>query len=198
MKMHHKVTAIGGLAAGMLLSGSALGAPIQCSPDATLNHMIMDDSQAAACLDSGVGNLTGNATNDPFLTGVGSDYELIEKSDEAPNPYNLTYSQDGSYYGTWSFDSDFWNDYSDAAIGFKFGTGNTPDEWFVFSLQALVSSGEWAFFFGSSVDKETGGGLSHVNLYAKEPVTVAEPGTIALLGLGLVGLGLARRKRKAG
>lgn len=196
MKMHHKVTAIGGLTAGLLLSGGALGAPIPCSDDPTLNYMEIDDSQAAACLDSGVGNLTGNASNDLFLTGVGSDYELVEKSDEGPNPYNLTYDTDGSIYGSWSFDSDFWDSYSDAAIGFKFGTGNTPDEWFVFSLQALVSSGEWAFFFGSLND-ETGGGLSHMNLYGKEGVTVPEPGTIALLGLGLVGLGLARRKSKA-
>lgn len=189
MKCKQPVKVLGSVVAGLIFSASAHSAMVSCNDDPALNYMQMDDSQAAECLASGVGNLNGNPASDLFLTGVGSDYELASKSDDS-NPYNLTYGD-----GTWSFDSDFWNDYSDAALGFKFGTGNTADEWFVFSLQDLVSAGEWAFVNANN----TGGGLSHMNLYGKEgSVSVPEPGTIALLGLGLVGLTMTRRKKNAG
>lgn len=39
--------------------------------------------------------------------------------------------------------------------------------------------------------------LSHLSLYAKTAVSVPEPGTLGLLGLGLVGFTLARRKNRA-
>lgn len=179
------------LALALALSANSYGTMIACNDDPTINYMEMSDTQAASCLASGVGNLNGNASNDLFLTGAGTDYALASKSDGS-NPYNLTYDND-----SWSFDSSFWDDHSDAALGFKFGTGNTPDEWFVFSLKDLVHSGEWAFYHGSDFSKETGGGLSHVNLYGKEGgISVPEPGTVALLGLGLVGLTLSRRNRR--
>jgi hypothetical protein len=57
--------------------------------------------------------------------------------------------------------------------------GNQPDEWFVYLLDPLVSSGDWSFvnLFG------TGGGLSHVQLYGVERGTsVPEPGTLGLFG----------------
>jgi hypothetical protein len=193
MKNEQIVKLLGSLVAGLVFSTTAHSAMISCNTDTTINYMQMDDSQASGCLASGVGNINGNPNNSPFISGVGSDYELASKSDEPnSNSYNVSYS---SANGTWSFDSDFWDSYSDGALGFKFGTGNTADEWFVFSLESLVNSGDWAFFSGSSYEKETKGGLSHVNLYGKAgTVTVPEPGTLALLGLGLCGLVASRKK----
>ncbi|PPI79038.1 PEP-CTERM sorting domain-containing protein [Marinobacter flavimaris] len=187
-----KIAAVSTMA-GLMFSVSAHSALISCNTDPTINYMQISDTQASACLASGVGNLNGNPASDLFLTGAGSDYELASKSDSS-NPYNLSYGSDPN---TWEFDSNFWNDYSEAALGFKFGTGNQPDEWFVFSLQSLVSSGQWSFITGSDI-RPTGGGLSHMNLYGKKgDFTVPEPGAVALLGLGLVGLTIARRKKKA-
>ncbi|MBY6072596.1 PEP-CTERM sorting domain-containing protein [Marinobacter salsuginis] len=195
MRFNTSKIAAGSILAGLMLSASAHGAMISCNNDPTINYMQISDQQVSACLASGVGNINGNPNNlnnSLFISGVGSDYELASKSDGS-NPYNISSTSDPN---TWSFDSSFWNDYSEGALGFKFGTGNQPDEWFVFSLQSLVSSGEWAFIVGSDV-RPTGGGLSHVNLYGKKgDITVPEPGTVALFGLGLVGLTIARRRSK--
>lgn len=198
MNIQHSVSAVGSVAAGLLFSSVAFGAMINCSEDATKNYMAIDDSEVAACLGSGVGNI-GNGQNDDFLaTLAGDGYTDVTGS------YSQSFTQNGDLLnlftpgdksGTWSFDQSLWDDFNVGAIGFKFGTGNEPDEWFVFSLQDGVFEGDWNFFFGSANDGR-GGGLSHLTLYAKDgSVTVPEPGTLALFGLGLIGLGLARRNK---
>ena len=171
------------------LSTPASAAPVYCAGvSATLNYMSIDDSQVASCLRSGAGNgHAGNigqaAQHDPFLnSAAGAGYTNISAG------AGLTYSQAD---GTWSFNASAWGNYANLALGFKFGTGGHPDEWFVYSLQDLVSSGDWSFINNGG----TGGGLSHLVLYASGERTVPEPGTLALLGLGLAGMGFATRRR---
>ncbi|MDX1756401.1 MAG: PEP-CTERM sorting domain-containing protein [Marinobacter sp.] len=182
---------VGGIAlAAYLLGNQALAASVLCSTDPTKNRLSVDDSQVSACLASGTGNLTGELHNDLFLnSSAGADYEPAGKQPSFDNPFNIAYSQTGEA-GSWSFDSSFWNTYNSGAIAFKFGTGNQPDEWFVYSLQLGMTGGDWAFIN----EYGRGGGLSHVNLYGASPVPVPEPGTLALLGLGI--LGVAGRKRR--
>lgn len=203
-----KLLATGFLAA-MMYTGAASAAPILCQNPAN-NHMLIDDSLVSACLDAGVGNISGNAGGgnpDPFLTGVGSGYTLLGKDDEGPNPFNVASTQNNGT-GTWSFDADAWDDYDTIAIGFKFGTGNNPDEWFIFQVASDVFEGAWQFvnMHFNGAGKPIGGGLSHVNLYGilgtgddgeDPPQGISEPGMLFLLGAGLMGLAWVRRRHEA-
>ena len=177
------------------LSTPASAAPVYCTAESERrNYMMIDDSDVSGCLLSGAGNgQAGNigqaAANDPFLnSSAGAGWTNISGG------AGLSFTQSG-HTGTWSFNSAAWSLYTDLAIGFKFGTGNHPDEWFVFSVADLVSSGDWTFFNVGG----TGGGLSHLVLYASGGRnSVPEPGTLGLLGLGLAGLAASiRRRRKA-
>lgn len=194
---------------GLLGAASSQAGMIQCSEDSSKNHMKIDSGTVSACLASGVGNINGNPTHDGFLQNY-SDYELASKSDGS-NLFSLTYTQSdkpNQDKGTWSFDESFWDTYAFGAIGFKFGTGNQPDMWFIYELVPGVTSGLWQFInvFGK------GGGLSHVNLYGilgdfttvgDEPTPiittnpVPEPGTAGLMlaSLGLLGMSLYRRRQ---
>ena len=161
----------------------ASAVPVSCKV-VTNNHMLVDSAHVQSCIDAGTGNI-GNGQNDDFLNAGNTGWTDI--SSQA----SLSFTQNGST-GTFSFDSSLWDDFADLAIGFKFGTGNEPDEWFVYLLQDLVSSGNWEFVnvFGK------GGGLSHLVLYAGEgTTTVPEPAMLTLFGLGLLSFGFARRKK---
>ena len=182
----------------MLMAGSANAADVPCAAvSVTLNYMTISDSYVAVCVDAGVGNIgQGKRENDDFLNqGSAFDaYKLISPGS------SFTQSTDTKTLSTGTFSIiDEWASWDDLYIGFKFGTGNKPDEWFVYQLVDGVTGGNWTF---NNVN-EKGGGLSHTVLYGKndngggddDDFPIPEPGTLALVGLALLGAGAVRRRR---
>ena len=159
-----------------------IGGTLLCET-ASNNHMhILFPTEVDDCVDAGMGNLSGNPATDDFLL-ANPTYTLISKSDELlNNPFSVTGSHTSTTMGTWGFNPTVYNTYSNVFMGFKFGTGNQPDEWFVYDVTNPRFSGTWTF---TNVHG-TGGELSHMNLYARVP----EPSSLVLMGVGFLTLGL--------
>lgn len=186
MKTLTKILAFGSMAAGaLLLSATANAALFYCDENTDPTFMTIDTGDGpgtAACAHTA----DGNDATDPFF----NDYVLLWKDDFAdgesgpgPDPFiDFTGQLDTS--GTFVLVEGL----NDHLLVFKFGSGRTDPNLFAFEIDG-ITSGSW-----SLTDPPPTNGLSHVAIYGA-PVDVPEPATLALLGLGLVGFGLSRRRK---
>lgn len=190
MKFQNKINAIAALAAvAALQSMPASAVPVACQ-STTNNHMYIDSLFVSSCVDAGSGNINGNPKTDDFLVSNPSlDWEGLGSAHQWQVP--VLDPKLGSI-GGFAFDDGLWDSWDSIAIGFKFGTGNRGDNWFVYLLNEDVSAGLWGFVNWF----HKGGGLSHIELYGVERERVPEPSTLGMFGAALLGVALMRRRRQ--
>lgn len=92
--------------------------------------------------------------------------------------------------GSWDIDSDFWSTYSNLMLVFKGGNTNY--------VGYLITEGAITGTYSSPLVKNSDQfyDISHISAYVRGPsISIPEPGTLGLLGLGLLGLAIRRRNK---
>jgi len=187
--------AIGGLISLiiMLASANSWGGAITCGgPD---RYATLDSAEACAF---GAGNpkadtIAGHFGADPAWEDAG------ELTADGTNKYltaELTFGSWGSkpVAGNWYIDSSFWSSFDSAVISMHVGNGQGDPAHFAWLITPEQTSGTWRYWISDLAIYSNGGGLSNFRLWGQRAVDVAEPASIALLMLGLVGLGISRRR----
>jgi len=168
-------------------SSNAFSTPIQCG---SLERTATVDP-ADAC-ETGLGNPNGNSffgggwIDAGELTGNGSDNFLTA---------TLTSGSWGSspIEANWFIDSTFWATYGAGVLSSHVGNGGGDPDYFAWLITPGATSGTFSY----EILIGNGGGLSNIRLWGRdEPTSVPEPSTLMLFGIGLLGIGFAKRKAR--
>ena len=149
--------------------------------------------EATACV-TGLGNPGISEINTGFAstTGWSSEGELTGDGSNGFLSASLSIGSWGSsnIAGNWGIDSSFWDSYDQAVISIHVGNGGGSPDYFAWLIGDGETSGVWFYMKHSG----GGGGLSNIKLWGADH-PVPEPAIIGLFGLGLLGIGFARRKK---
>ena len=122
-----------------------------------------------------------------------SDYTLKDVVPGVDNPSVFNWSYDTTT-GIGTFTLTGFDLTQPLYLGFHFGNGPDSPDSFIVKLSAL--SGTFTFSNINNQGQRDASGLSNLYVFGSRG-TVPEPGTLALLGVGLAGLALIRRRRRA-
>lgn len=194
-------------------SGSAQAASVSCGNDTLgIRLTAVDPALVGGLCYAQNGNISGDvgslfdidptaAVNNLTMIGKEVNQNGTAQSDDPLVGYTLL----GATFGNWTVSETAWNTWGRVFLGFHFGGGgntsaDNPDS-FIIELMATDNAGSWALTgTGAQIT-----GLSNVYLFGKDRCTgncvrdpqedVPEPATLALVGLGLLGLGYSRRRK---
>jgi hypothetical protein len=204
--LFHSLMSASAFALSMGFSGSASAAVLDtCTidtldPDASLT-VTFGDARISTC---GLG--IGSNDSESIVSGLGgiAGWDFYGKYDIDGNEgFTLGWTAPGyseEPTGTWEINPGAF----DAGTQFLFVLKDGPATadngrdsiqwvWFHITSFAALSGGDWSMYRGAD--------NSHISLYTAgggtPPFQIPEPGMLLLVGAGLVGLGLARRRKSA-
>jgi hypothetical protein len=94
--------------------------------------------------------------------------------------------------GYWFIDDSIWDVYSDVMIVLKGRNAAKPGKYVGY---LLMEGQDWGTYLSPFMNLNRRRDISHISIYLRSANAVAEPATIALIGLGLVGIACLRRRR---
>lgn len=196
------IAAIGGLltasgASAALFDASSKVCPASSTGGILVSHVTTTETgDATGCYGVFAGNDPGPSGDGIDIDGdTIADFDFLAKYDGSVEGDIPGLSFSGGTSGSWTFGDDVTFD-SDWAVVLKAGSC-----WAAWTFGAgTYSGGTYEVTYGTggptSCDTSGAAGLSHIGIYGSlGDVTVPEPTTLALLGLGLIGVGLARRRK---
>jgi hypothetical protein len=190
-----KTTTIIRLTLAALLAGASaqvLALPATCASLGIENNVAAN----AGCQigttnnDTNGGSLRVNADS---MFGF-TDWIFAEKAFESEQSIDVDLFVFGNAKGGfWFINDDVWDTYSDVMLVLKGGNGSTNLTSYVgYLLESGQDSGSYLSPFMNGRNRKD---ISHISVYLRGASAVAEPTTLVLVGIGLVGIAGLRRRR---